>query len=603
MSSHTRTPLLALAAGLLVVGVWNVPDTALGQPGAGATATSGATGAAALPVDRAGALAGTLPDGSVAVVGGHGDAWFALTSAAVRGQSGTWSPLATGSSHDIGAVARMLDGSLLVAGGAYDFGGGPGFPGVDRIGTDGASSAIAYMHHGRSACAAATLPDGRVLVVGGRDAASAEHGELYSALANSWADTQGLRTPRAAPIVVPCVGGAAVVFSGTAPGGGATLTSVEALSPDDLSFMITQSDLIMSDPGWLPVLGTDLRRPVDDQRMYDGRYVFLAHRPGPSGETWALFTVDPATRKFALVPTGDPLPGDRNYESPLIDPMGRVAYLTAHDASDNAQVQIVAVDLADGTVTVPEGWMSAPNDQTLDSAGRVMLPDGRMLFAGGLHASAPDDRETSDAVTILDPDVKAQVAAPETPQGLAVRAAGAPALLVTWQDVSTWETGFRVDRRTPGGQWEVLGNAPRDATTWTDNTVQCGTSYEYHVCSFNPAGASSFTPDVLAKAPAGKAKTAARLNFGRIRTGMTKVKKLTIRNLDRRAELGLVVAAVEGPFEVSVAEPVVLAKKRKTVLKVTFRAPGEATSSGKLVLTTSDPKHPTLEVKLTGRSK
>ena len=54
----------------------------------------------------------------------------------------------------------------------------------------------------------------------------------------------------------------------------------------------------------------------------------------------------------------------------------------------------------------------------------------------------------------------------------------------------------------------------------------------------------------------------------------TQVKKLTVRNLDRKAEMGFVVASVEGPFEVSTSQPVVLGKSKKSVLQVTFRAPG-----------------------------
>src|SRR4051795_431831 len=96
---------------------------------------------------------------NAAIVCGFLLAIILVRAAVPTGQSGTWQVGGSMASHDLGALAPMPDGSLLVVGG--------GSANVDLFTANGGIIGKAPMSVARTGHTATVLFDGRVLVAGG----------------------------------------------------------------------------------------------------------------------------------------------------------------------------------------------------------------------------------------------------------------------------------------------------------------------------------------------------------------------------------------------------------------------------------------------------
>jgi hypothetical protein len=79
-------------------------------------------------------------------------------------------------------------------------------------------------------------------------------------------------------------------------------------------------------------------------------------------------------------------------------------------------------------------------------------------------------------------------------------------LELTWQDNSSNETGFHVERKQGCcGPWTSLPDAPANSTgtaTYLSAGLQCATSYAYRVWAFNSGGESAKTNEAARTTPA-----------------------------------------------------------------------------------------------------
>jgi hypothetical protein len=75
-------------------------------------------------------------------------------------------------------------------------------------------------------------------------------------------------------------------------------------------------------------------------------------------------------------------------------------------------------------------------------------------------------------------------------------------LTLTWQDNSTNETNFGVERKTgTGGTYAQIALAAANSTSYVDTSVTHGVTYCYRVDALNSAGASPYTNEVCGTAP------------------------------------------------------------------------------------------------------
>lgn len=63
-------------------------------------------------------------------------------------------------------------------------------------------------------------------------------------------------------------------------------------------------------------------------------------------------------------------------------------------------------------------------------------------------------------------------------------------IILTWLDNSTNETGFKIERKTGSGAWSEIGSVNTNIYTYTDASVNYGTTYTYRVYAFNSSGNS-----------------------------------------------------------------------------------------------------------------
>jgi hypothetical protein len=73
---------------------------------------------------------------------------------------------------------------------------------------------------------------------------------------------------------------------------------------------------------------------------------------------------------------------------------------------------------------------------------------------------------------------------PPRPTGLTVAARTAAGIRLRWQDNSTTETGFRIQRKAAGAaRFETIATVPANTTAYRDETADDGTTYVYRVAA------------------------------------------------------------------------------------------------------------------------
>jgi subtilisin family serine protease len=108
-------------------------------------------------------------------------------------------------------------------------------------------------------------------------------------------------------------------------------------------------------------------------------------------------------------------------------------------------------------------------------------PDGGAKWAG--HGRVDFCAAISQISTQL-------VIAPAAPKRLSTSLTGSGAVKVNWQDNSSNEQSFLIERAEKNGNtlsaFESIAEVDRNITTYTDTTAQPGTTYRYRVAAVNP---------------------------------------------------------------------------------------------------------------------
>lgn len=117
-------------------------------------------------------------------------------------------------------------------------------------------------------------------------------------------------------------------------------------------------------------------------------------------------------------------------------------------------------------------------------------PGGPTATPTGTPTTAPTPAPTATPTATPSP--------PAAPSGLAVTEEGKYTITLSWQDNSSNEQGFYIDRRRDGSTvWNPAGSVGPNVTTFTDSGLTHKTTYWYRVRAFNAGGDSDNTsPDV-----------------------------------------------------------------------------------------------------------
>ena len=89
-----------------------------------------------------------------------------------------------------------------------------------------------------------------------------------------------------------------------------------------------------------------------------------------------------------------------------------------------------------------------------------------------------------------------------SPSGLTATAVSFQEIKLTWQDNSTDETGFRIQRRGGGSaRWVDIGTTAANATSFSDTGLKPNTTFHYRVRAFRRIGFSDFSNEAMATTP------------------------------------------------------------------------------------------------------
>lgn len=343
-----------------------------------------ALASASLNVPRADHTATLLPDGQVLVVGGHGDAKSgdrALNSAETYNTAtNAWTrtrPLAT---PRTGHTATLLpDGRVLVVGGRDgDLKSGKALSSVEiydpktNTWTGAASLATPRMDQ-----TATLLPDGKVLVTGGYDTSSgkpvaARSAELYDPRTNTWTGAGSLGAGRANQSAALLPDGRVLVAGGQTTNGDA-LSSTEAYNPTTNSWTGAAS------------LST-ARAKFTTTALPDGRVLAVGGEPTTCYATAELF--DPTTNTWASAGT---LSSPRQKHTASLLPDGRVM-IVGGDFTPPDQYTALADGATNSTIDLFD-----PTQDTFTLGGEIpggvsghtatVLPNGQVLIVGGVDST------------------------------------------------------------------------------------------------------------------------------------------------------------------------------------------------------------------------
>jgi hypothetical protein len=187
---------------------------------------------------------------------------------------------------------------------------------------------------------------------------------------------------------------------------------------------------------------------------------------------------------------------------------GAVVYLNG--------VEVFRSNMPTGTITNTTRASGAVNGNAerqwfTGTINPALLVAGNNVIAVEVHQNDPTSSDvsfnfelsgtTSGGGTTVQP--------PATPGTLTAVAASPTQVNLAWGDLSSNETGFKVERSPDGTNgWAQIGTVNAGVTTYQDTTAAASTTYFYRVRAYNTAGDSGYTNVASATTPAASQTTA-----------------------------------------------------------------------------------------------
>lgn len=286
--------------------------------------------------------------------------------------------------HDASATVKLASGNYLLLGGGMDYG-VPAYPQTEMYYTAlDTFVPIGSMNMSRMQHAGIQMANGEVLIVGAwYNPTGALYAEIFDTLSKTYTQVGALNDPRSQPMIFPTNDSGAIVTSGWDTYGGNIKTTVEYYSSLNKNFTLVSSELIPSDPGWVPI--PVWTRPIEDCKMSNGKYLMMAYRTTPIA-AYALVEFDPATKLFSIVNTSSPLRDsltDGGFADFVLNSAGNMVYLVGFDSGyDPQRVSIVTVDLANGNTHHPNSTYTLPANEYFYSSYTYIPSVNKILVQG-----------------------------------------------------------------------------------------------------------------------------------------------------------------------------------------------------------------------------
>ncbi|MBI4750415.1 MAG: fibronectin type III domain-containing protein [Acidobacteria bacterium] len=305
----------------------------------------------------------------------------------------------------------------------------------------------------------------------------------------------------------------------------------------------------------LPISATEVMLEWRDNS--DNESGFVVERRLGTASYQPLATLSAGTTHFReVLPVAD---GNVTYRVNAIGPAGASRYSTESRPIPMAPVGLKAgavsfaqVDLTWADTSTNEAGFVVERQRGTESAWTVItrLPENSTRFSHRqvlpgttvrYRVRAVNLAFASESSNVVLVDVPAVPVVPLPPTTLTVISASRSEVRLEWQDASSNEDGFELERRRARDTNFIrIGTSLADQPVFTDQDVVAGTDYVYRVRAVNGGGTSPFSNEATATTPgvsppeslSAQAASATRVNLSWVDTSSNE----TGFELERRAE-------------------------------------------------------------------
>lgn len=127
---------------------------------------------------------------------------------------------------------------------------------------------------------------------------------------------------------------------------------------------------------------------------------------------------------------------------------------------------------------------SVPNSPTTQGKIKISVWNQHMggTFQDPQFNTVLGGSEVSGAFTVADMIMPILIPVSlKTPSNLTAKAVSASQIDLEWTDETDKETGYRIERKTGGGSYEVIATVAADTSAYSDSGLTKGTTYTYRV--------------------------------------------------------------------------------------------------------------------------
>jgi probable HAF family extracellular repeat protein len=125
------------------------------------------------------------------------------------------------------------------------------------------------------------------------------------------------------------------------------------------------------------------------------------------------------------------------------------------------------------------------------ASGWVLLGASGINDAGQISGRAFNNKTQRTTAVRLTPIGALPI--PAAPTGLTATAFAAWGINLKWNDNSTFESGFRLERRTGTNPFALIDSTGPNAVSFLEADLAAGTTYDYRIAAFNTSGQSAYS--------------------------------------------------------------------------------------------------------------
>jgi hypothetical protein len=192
------------------------------------------------------------------------------------------------------------------------------------------------------------------------------------------------------------------------------------------------------------------------------------------------------------------------------------ALFTVRLSSASASIVTVAYQIVNGTAVTGEDYVANPSSGILSFNGTMMQTIA--LSIKGDAAVEPNETffinlSNATNAAIADPQgmgtiINDDIPPPNAPGNLTAIPQGGTNISLIWNDNSTNEIGFKLERKMNGGVFSEIATIGSGANSYNDAGLSAGTMYIYRVRAFTNAALSNYSNETAATTAGGNSNLA-----------------------------------------------------------------------------------------------